>query len=122
MKKINHLFKALADETRLRILNLLSKKAALCVCDVMQALNITQSKASRHLIYLKNAGILDDFREGVWMHYLLSDPKNRIHQYQLDCIRDCFNELEIMKGDLKRLDYWLEEKKKKQSLPIPQTG
>jgi len=66
------LFKAFADETRLRILNLLAH-GELCVCEIEQALEIGQSKASRHLAYLRNAGLVTDRREGPWMYYAVAD-------------------------------------------------
>ena len=61
-------FKALSDETRLKILYLLKKKP-LCVCELMGTLGITQTKTSRHLIYLKNAGILTSSKEDRWVVY-----------------------------------------------------
>lgn len=69
MRALANLFKALADETRLRILALLADCDELCVCDIEQVLGITQSKASRHLRYLANVGLVEGRREGVWMHY-----------------------------------------------------
>ncbi len=66
MKKEARLFKSLADETRLKILWLLMMKEELCVCDFMEILGITQSKASRHLRYLSNLGWVMDRRAGVW--------------------------------------------------------
>ena len=78
MQDLVELFKALADETRLRILNLLYERE-LCVCDVMSVLNITQSKASRHLIVLKRVGLASDRREAQWMYYsLVPDKESRI--------------------------------------------
>jgi len=74
MKKLSRFFKALADETRLQILWLLMAEDELCVCDIMRALGITQSKASRHLRYLFNVGLVSDRREGVWMNYRLALP------------------------------------------------
>ena len=65
------LFKSLADETRLKILWLLMGREELCVCDFMRTLNITQSKASRHLRYLYHLGWVTDRREGLWMNYRL---------------------------------------------------
>ncbi len=65
-------YKALADETRIQMLALLLEQPELCVCHLERALEITQSKASRHLRYLLNAGLLEDRREGVWMHYRLA--------------------------------------------------
>jgi ArsR family transcriptional regulator len=72
MKQQTRFFKALADETRLQILLLLMGEEELCVCDIMRALGITQSKASRHLRYLFNVGLVSDRREGVWMNYRLA--------------------------------------------------
>ena len=67
MKKQARFFKALADETRLQILWLLVGAEELCVCDIMRALGITQSKASRHLRYLFNVGLVSDRRWGQWI-------------------------------------------------------
>lgn len=72
MKKQTRFFKALADETRLQILCLLMGEEELCVCDIMRALGITQSKASRHLRYLFNVGLVTDRREGAWMYYRMA--------------------------------------------------
>lgn len=65
-------FKALSDETRLQIMTLLLEQEELCVCDFVGALGLTQSKASRHLRYLYHAGLVEDRREGLWMHYRIS--------------------------------------------------
>jgi ArsR family transcriptional regulator, arsenate/arsenite/antimonite-responsive transcriptional repressor len=64
-------FKSLSDETRLKILWLLSVAEELCVCDVISVLGITQSKASRHLRYLYHLGWVTDRRDGLWMNYRL---------------------------------------------------
>mgnify|MGYP001821984642 CR=1 FL=1 len=69
MRRYADLYKALADETRLAALALILAHGELCVCDVMEVLGVTQSKASRHLRYLKNAGLLEDRREGTWVYY-----------------------------------------------------
>lgn len=71
MKNASRLFKSLADATRLRILALLLAEEKLCVCDIMAALELPQSTVSRHLAQLKNAGWVDDRREGVWVYYSL---------------------------------------------------
>ena len=65
-------FKYLADETRLKILRLWSGAEELWVCEVIEALGITQSKASRHLRYLYHLGWVTDRRDGLWMNYRLS--------------------------------------------------
>ncbi len=74
LREYTDLYKSLADETRLIILALLLRYGELCVCDIEAVLEISQSKASRHLRYLKHAGLLDDRREGVWVHYQIADP------------------------------------------------
>jgi ArsR family transcriptional regulator, arsenate/arsenite/antimonite-responsive transcriptional repressor len=73
MREIADFFKALGDETRLQILYLLLHHGELCVCDIEQVLHATQSKTSRHLRYLLNAGLVRDRRQGVWVHYRLDD-------------------------------------------------
>ncbi len=72
MRALAQVFKALSEETRLQMMALLLQRDELCVCDLMQVLGITQSKASRHLRYLANAGLLADRREGLWVYYRLA--------------------------------------------------
>ncbi len=63
--------KALGDETRIRIVNLMANRGELCVCDLESILDISQSKASRHLAYLKAAGLVADRRDRSWVYYRL---------------------------------------------------
>jgi len=72
MRALAQLFRALADETRLEMLALVTAHGELCVCDLEQVLGISQSKSSRHLRYLRNAGLLDDHRAGLWVHYRIA--------------------------------------------------
>lgn len=72
--KQSRFFKALADETRLRILKLLEVRE-MCVCEVMIALGLTQPTASHHLGILENAGLVKDRKEGKWVFYSIADPK-----------------------------------------------
>jgi len=67
-----NIFKALSDETRLRILSLIWNDE-LCVCEIEKSLNLTQSNASRHLTTLKNAGILSSSKHAQWAYYKISD-------------------------------------------------
>ena len=67
------LFRALADRTRLRLLNLLSGQE-LCVCFFVEVLQLSQPKISRHLAYLRRCGVVAPRREGKWMHYRLTVP------------------------------------------------
>lgn len=69
------LFKALSDGTRLRILLLLLNNGELCVCDLMESLQIPQSTASRHLALLRSAGLVDGERRGTWMYYRLIEDE-----------------------------------------------
>jgi len=73
METFAKIFKSLSDETRLKMLCLLLKGDELCVCDLMETLQISQSKASRHLRYLLNAGLVKDRREAVWVYYRIND-------------------------------------------------
>ena len=65
--------KALADQTRLRILNLLVENPELCVCELTDALELAQPKISRHLAILREASLLQDRKLGLWVHYRLHD-------------------------------------------------
>ena len=65
------IFKALAEESRLRILSLLLE-GELCVCEIEACLKMTQSNASRHLTVLKRCGILDSYKNGLWTYYKIS--------------------------------------------------
>ena len=71
MKDLLRIFKALSDETRIRLLKLLQQRE-LCVCELMQALDMTQSRVSRNLGILKSAGLVKDRRDGLWVHYSLN--------------------------------------------------
>src|SRR5437879_10005126 len=67
------LFRALADPTRLRLLNLIADRE-ICVCYLVEILRMSQPKVSRHLAYLRRARIVAARREGKWMHYRLTEP------------------------------------------------
>ena len=71
---LDSLFRAMADPTRLRLLNLIADRE-ICVCYLVEILEISQPKVSRHLAYLRRAGIVASRREGKWMHYRLVTPK-----------------------------------------------
>ncbi len=96
------LFKALADDTRLRILNLLSQ-GELCVCDIMTILGVGQSKVSRHLACLRHAGLVNDRRKGVWMHYSLAHPTGIVHRRIVAWLAEASSELPQATADLKAL-------------------
>ena len=70
-------FKAFADETRLRIMFLLSRRE-LCVCEIVAVLDMPQGKVSRHLSVLRHAGLVVDRREGLWIYYSLALASTRL--------------------------------------------
>jgi ArsR family transcriptional regulator, arsenate/arsenite/antimonite-responsive transcriptional repressor len=95
-------FKALADETRLRILHLLLQ-GELCVCEMVEVLGASQSKASRHLAVLRNAGLVEDRREGAWVYYSLSSPRSAAHEQVLQWLDRAGDEIPRAEQDLKTL-------------------
>lgn len=103
MFKSVQLFRALADETRLRILNLLVR-GELCVCEFTGVLGIGQSKASRHLAYLRNAGLVIDRRDGAWMYYSLAQADGAIHRRILELLSEAQGEMPQAVADLRTLD------------------
>lgn len=98
----NRTFRAFADETRLRILHLLTK-GELCVCDLIAVIGAPQSKISRHLSYLKRAGLVQDRQEGRWRHYSLAKPKNAFQKRLIECVGCCLDEAPILRKDAAKL-------------------
>ena len=88
MNELARLFKALSEETRLEILELIFAVGEVCVCEVEEVLGISQSKASRHLRYLRNQEILVDRRDGLWVHYDLTEDTGAESARILAALRD----------------------------------
>ena len=95
-------FKALADRTRLRIIGLLAA-GEVCVCEIHDSLQIPQPTASRHLAYLKRAGLVTDRREGLWVHYRLATPSDEILRTVLESTVHALTHLPITSRDRRRL-------------------
>ena len=115
MKDLARWLKATADETRLRILYLLSTHGELCVCDIHEALGISQSRASRHLRTLREAGLVEDRRAGMWMHYWVRTdlPGDRATMLrEILEVLSCHGEAEQMD---EALTTWLERKESKEA-------
>ena len=110
MKEPAQFFKVLADESRLKMLWLLFNRRELCVCDVMAVLEITQSKASRHLAALRNAGLADDRREGLWSYYSLRPVEDKLIKEHLKLLRTSLSRRADAKQLLRKLNAWLKEK------------
>jgi ArsR family transcriptional regulator, arsenate/arsenite/antimonite-responsive transcriptional repressor len=83
------MFRGFADPTRIRILSLLAA-GELCVCDIVDILRLPQPTVSRHLAYLRHAGLVEVTREAKFAHYRLAAPENTVHQNLIDCVRRCF--------------------------------
>ncbi len=97
------LFRTLADGTRLRLLNLIAEREV-CVCYFVEILRASQPKVSRHLAYLRKAGIATARREGKWMHYRLTIPKDEVAARILRETLKHLREKAEMKRDLARLN------------------
>lgn len=109
VRRLRQLLKAMADDTRLRILHLLTRREELCVCEIMRALEMPQSTVSRHMAYLRNSGWVNDRRDAVWVHYSLAKPTDCVHESLLKCIKDCFGRFTPFEEDERRLGGLLEE-------------
>ncbi len=96
------LFAALADPTRLRLLNLMGGREV-CVCYFVEILKQSQPKVSRHLAYLRKAGIVSARREGKWMHYSIERPRDVRACAVLDAALMSFKADHNMQSDLARL-------------------
>ena len=109
MKVLRDTFKALSDETRLQIMTLLLENEELCVCDFVGALGQTQSKISRHLRYLYNAGLVEDRRNGLWMHYRLSATLEPVQRTVVAALAEAIDD--DQKAELRQaLRAWFEDK------------
>src|SRR5687768_9132440 len=90
--KIDRVFRAFSDWTRLRILSLL-QSGECCVGDLVDVLGIEQPSASRHLAYLRKAGLVIARKQGQWNFYSLACPIGLFHQKLLECLACCFDEV-----------------------------
>ena len=111
MRNITQLFKALSDPTRVRTIWLLQAGGELCVCDLMEVLDLPQSTVSRHLAYLRNAGLVNDQRKGVWMYYRLPDELPELLTGILSVMQSAAKDLKQASIDRKRLTEYLKTKR-----------
>lgn len=100
---IPRFFQALGDPTRLRLLNLMAGQEV-CVCYLVEILGSPQSKVSRHLAYLRDAGIVSARRDGKWMHYRVATPPHAGAAQTLRQTLDWLREDKTMQTDRARLD------------------
>lgn len=85
---LEELFQALGDRTRVRLLNLMAD-GEVCVCFFVEVLDEPQPKISRHLAYLRNAGLVLARKQGLWSYYRLAAPRDRLHRKLLECLACC---------------------------------
>src|SRR5512137_1264454 len=100
--KLVQIYRCLCDETRLRILHLL-QQGPLCVCHFQEILQLPQVAVSKHLAYLRRAGMVEAHRHEQWMIYSLSASRARELDLQLSCLQDCVQTESVFRGDLRRL-------------------
>ena len=110
MQDLLNVFKALSEETRLRIIKLL-EHGELCVCDIVAALDMIQPKVSFHLCVLKEAGLLKDRKQGKWIHYCIDDT-DIFRRFLVLSVLERMSE-GVMQEDKKRLKEFLKNKKVK---------
>jgi ArsR family transcriptional regulator len=96
-------FQAFSDPLRLRIL-LLLRQQEMCVCDLVEVLEVPQPTASRHLARLRKAGLVTVRKEGFWTFYALTRATNQFQKSLIACLDHCFEEAPNLKADQKRAD------------------
>ena len=99
---VDLLFRAFSDTTRLRILYLL-RDGELCVCDLVEVLRLPQPTVSRHLSYLRRAGVVRAREERSWNFYTLVPGRSAVHRRLLDCLSACADDLPGLTADAKRV-------------------
>ena len=102
LTELETVFKALADATRLRILGLLLT-GEVCVCHIHQSLKIPQSKASRHLAYLRRSGLVETRRDGLWIHYRLAASSDPVIAAIGEAARHALTHMDVVQRDAERL-------------------
>lgn len=85
------IYKCMCDRQRLRILNLL-QEGPLCVCHLMEILQLEQVKVSKHLLFMRERGLVEAERCAQWMIYRINGEANPLLQENLKCLQDCGNE------------------------------
>lgn len=102
LEALEHLFKALADRTRLRILSLL-QAGEICVCDIHGSLGLPQPTVSRHLAYLRRAGLVSGRKEGLWVHYRLASLPDAVAQTVVEAVNHALGHTRAGGRDRRRL-------------------
>ena len=110
---VDLMFRAFSDRTRLRLLHMLRGAEGagagggggeICVCELVRVLELPPPKISRHLAYLRKAGLVQARKEGLWMHYRLAPATSEFHQSLLKCLACCFASVPELARDTRRLN------------------
>ena len=97
------MFRAFSDRNRLRILHLL-QDGETCVGDIVTVLQVPQPRVSRHLAYLRRAGLVVARKVGLWSFYSLAPAQNAFHRNLLACLGTCFRDVPELKADAARAE------------------
>ncbi len=100
--RVDVMFRAFSDRTRLRLLHLL-RTGETCVCELTDVLGVPQPKVSRHLAYLRRAGLVTARKDGLWMHYSLAPATTEFHKSLLNCLACCFRSVPELAKDAEKL-------------------
>jgi ArsR family transcriptional regulator len=103
LESMGRLFQALSDPTRLRIMGLLLA-GEVCVCDIHESLKLSQPKVSRHLSYLRKAGLVETRREGLWIHYRLADASDPFLATIQHAVTHVLGHVDTVQRDAQRLE------------------
>jgi ArsR family transcriptional regulator, arsenate/arsenite/antimonite-responsive transcriptional repressor len=101
--RVDRMFRAFSDRTRLRVLHLL-QGGEMCVGDLVEILRVPQPTASRHLAYLKRAGLVVSRRAEQWIYYSLAPADSAFHQKLLECLACCFRDVPEIQADKTRAE------------------
>ena len=103
LQAVDQVFKALGDPTRVRILGLLAA-GEICVCHIHESLRLPQPLVSRHLAYLRRAGLVETRKDGLWVHYRLAPARDAATRALVDAVFRCIRRLPVVAKDGKRLE------------------
>lgn len=101
-QRVDRLFRAFSDRTRLRILHML-RGGELCVCHIVEVLDVPQPTASRHLAYLRKTRLVLARKEGKWSYYKLAPARGRLHAKLVQCLDYCCQDMPELLRDDERL-------------------
>ena len=120
MRDIVKVFKALSDETRLRILMLIEQQE-LCVCEVIQILGMGQSRVSHHLNILRDAGLAKARRQGTWIFYCSAGSESSLHHARIvETLKDWIKDRHLVRADLAYLEKCVANRGKSGCCPLPE--